>query len=80
MVVIEEIIDRDRPPPRPPAGGRCASGTSTAATGETNTTHYGQEIGDNRLPTIWQRAAARARGFAERRAEVARVERGAART
>jgi xanthine dehydrogenase large subunit len=29
--------------------------------GETNTTHYGQEIGDNRLERIWQELKANAR-------------------
>ena len=33
----------------------CANETCIAARGETNTTHYGQEIEDNRIPRIWQR-------------------------
>ena len=55
MLVIEEIIDR------------IARATGLApevvrernlyrGTGETNTTHYGQEIEDNRIQRIWQRA------------------------
>ncbi len=52
--------------------------------GETNTTHYLQEIGDNRLQAIWKQVQAQA-GFAERRLAVdawnkthARVKRGLA--
>jgi len=38
-------------------------------TGETNTTHYGQEIGDNRIQTIW-RELKKSSDFAARRAEI----------
>src|SRR5204863_8295465 len=39
--------------------------------GESNTTHYGQKIEDNRLQTIW-RQLKRTSGFARRRLEIAR--------
>jgi len=39
-------------------------------TGETNRTHYGEDIGDNRLPAIWQQVLAESK-FTERRAAVA---------
>ncbi len=37
--------------------------------GETNTTHYGQEIGDNRLKAMWDQVQAQA-GFEARRREI----------
>ena len=53
-------------------------------TGETNTTHYGQEIGDNRLDAMWAQVQTQA-DFAARRAPIAawnaehaRVKRGLA--
>lgn len=53
MLVIEEIIDR--------VARRCGLDPHAvrranlySGSGETNTTHYGQEIGDNRIPLIWQ--------------------------
>ena len=53
MLVIEEIIDRiarrDRPRHRKSFGNEIF----IAARGETNTTHYGQEIEDNRIQRIW---------------------------
>jgi xanthine dehydrogenase molybdopterin binding subunit/xanthine dehydrogenase small subunit len=52
--------------------------------GETNTTHYGQELGDERIPQIWSSLVASAR-LEERRAQVlafnttsARIKRGIA--
>jgi len=68
MIVIEEIVDR------------IARRTGLApevirdrnlyrGTGETNTTHYFQDIGDNRLRDVWTRVQKQA-GFAERRAAV----------
>jgi xanthine dehydrogenase molybdopterin-binding subunit B len=36
----------------------CASATSTTARAQTNTTHYGQEIGDNRIGACWRQALA----------------------
>ena len=52
--------------------------------GESNTTHYGQELGDERIPQIWSSLVASSR-LAERRAEVlafnttsARIKRGIA--
>ncbi len=83
MLVIEEIMDR------------VARATGLApevvrernlyrGSGETNTTHYGEEIGDNRLRKMWTMAREQAR-FAERRAAVdewnrahAKVKRGLA--
>lgn len=52
MLVIEEIIDRlaRRLGLEP---GDVRERNLYRATGETNTTHYGQEIGDNRIPRIW---------------------------
>jgi xanthine dehydrogenase molybdopterin binding subunit/xanthine dehydrogenase small subunit len=38
--------------------------------GETNTTHYGQEIEDNRIQTIWEQLL-RSSNFQQRRAEIA---------
>jgi len=53
MLVIEEILSRIartlRLPPEKVRERNLYHGT-----GETNTTHYGEEIGDNRLLTIWQ--------------------------
>lgn len=52
--------------------------------GETNTTHYGQELGDERIPHIWSTVSASSK-LAERRAEIkawndksARIKRGIA--
>ena len=69
MLVIEEILDRVAR----------ALGLSPEVvrernlyhgSGATNTTHYGQEIGDNRIPALWTGALADA-DFSSRRAEVA---------
>jgi xanthine dehydrogenase large subunit len=52
MLVIEEIMDRiARRLGLPPEVVR--ERNLYRGSGETNTTHYGQEIGDNRLQTIW---------------------------
>src|SRR5580704_1789580 len=52
MVVIEEAIDRVarhlRLPPEVVRARNLYRGS-----GATNTTHYGQELGDNRIPAIW---------------------------
>ena len=85
MLVIEEIIDRvarslnlapDEVRERNLYHGR----------GETNTTHYGEEIGDNRLQQMWRLAKERA-GWDGRKAAVAawnsshpRIKRGLAMT
>ena len=69
MLVIEEILDRiARRLGLPPEVVR--ERNLYHGQGETNTTHYGQEIEDNRIPLIWhdlQRASA----FAQRRRELA---------
>ncbi|PYI91958.1 MAG: xanthine dehydrogenase [Verrucomicrobia bacterium] len=53
MLVIEEIIDRiARATGLPPEIVRARN--LYRGTGETNTTHYGQEIEDNRLQRIWR--------------------------
>lgn len=68
MVVIEEILDRiARRLGLPPELVR--ERNLYRGKGETNTTHYGQEIGDNRLQTIW-RALKRTSNFARRRQEI----------
>ena len=68
MLVIEETIDRIarrlRLPPEVVRERNLYHGT-----GATNTTHYGEDIGDNRLETLWRLAQEKA-GFAERRAEI----------
>jgi xanthine dehydrogenase molybdopterin-binding subunit B len=83
MLMIEEILDRvARTLGLPPEIVR--ERNLYHGVGETNTTHYGEEIGDNRLQTIWQAALAQAK-FDERRREIAewnrnrqRVKRGLA--
>jgi xanthine dehydrogenase molybdopterin binding subunit/xanthine dehydrogenase small subunit len=68
MLVMEEIMDRvARNLGMPPERVRAAN--LYHGSGETNTTHYGQEIGDNRLNAIWEQVQAQA-GFAERRREI----------
>jgi len=68
MLVMEEIVDRvARRLGLAPERVRAAN--LYHGRGETNTTHYGQEIGDNRLNDIWERVQAQA-GFAERRREI----------
>ncbi|HYR58099.1 MAG TPA: molybdopterin cofactor-binding domain-containing protein, partial [Chthoniobacteraceae bacterium] len=70
MLVIEEIIDRiARRLGLPPEVVR--ERNLYHGSGETNTTHYGEEIGDNRLLAIW-REIKETSAFAARRAEIAR--------
>jgi len=83
MLVIEEIIDRvARRLGLPPELVR--ERNLYHATGETNTTHYGQEIGDHRLAACWRQVIAQADFFDRRRALAAwntahpRVKRGLA--
>ena len=74
MLVIEEILDRiARRLGLPPEVVR--ERNLYRGTGETNTTHYGQEIGDNRIPAIWTQLLAR---VGLRRAPRARSRRGIA--
>jgi xanthine dehydrogenase molybdopterin binding subunit len=69
MLVIEEIIDRvARSLGLAPEEVR--ERNLYHGSGETNTTHYGEEIGDNRLGRMWALAGERA-GFAARKAAVA---------
>ncbi|MFM9091980.1 MAG: xanthine dehydrogenase molybdopterin binding subunit [Verrucomicrobiota bacterium] len=69
MLVIEEIIDRvARRTGLAPEVVRARN--LYHGTGETNRTHYGQDIGDDRLGEMWRSALERA-GFADRRAAVA---------
>ncbi len=83
MLVIEEIIDRvARRLGLPPHIVR--ERNLYHGSGETNTTHYGEAIGDNRISAIWQQLLASS-GFEQRRAEIAawngahpRVKRGLA--
>ena len=70
MLIIEEIMDR--------AARRLGLDPHALrernlyhGTGETNSTHYGQEIGDNRIPKIWHDLKHRAR-YPERKTEVQR--------
>src|SRR5712664_600928 len=68
MLVIEEILDRVARrlglPPELVRERNLYRGQS-----QTNTTHYGQEIGDNRIQTIWSQLK-KSSGFARRRAEI----------
>jgi len=69
MVVIEEIVDRvARALGLAPEIVR--ERNLYRGSGETNTTHYGEEIGDNRLRKMWQMALEKSH-FPERRAMVA---------
>ncbi len=69
MVMIEEILDRvARRLSLPPEVVRQRN--IYRGEGETNTTHYGQPLGDNRLPMMWDKLVTES-GFAERRAELA---------
>ncbi len=68
MVVIEEVMDRiARRLSLAPETVRARNLYS--GSGATNTTHYGQELGDNRLPAIWSELTRGAR-LVERRAEL----------
>ena len=83
MLVIEEIVDR--------VARACGLAPEVVrernlyhGTGETNRTHYREDIGDNRLQAIWAQAKAESK-FAERRTALAawnaahpRVKRGLA--
>ena len=68
MLVIEEIMDRVSRalglPPETVRGRNLYHGS-----GETNTTHYQQEIGDNRIQAAWSQVQLEA-AFAERRRSV----------
>ncbi len=83
MLVIEEIIDRvARATGLRPEVVR--ERNLYHGTGETNTTHYGADIGDNRVQQAWQLVQQQAK-FLERRKEIAawnqahaRVKRGIA--
>ncbi len=83
MLVIEEIVDRvARACGLPPEVVR--ERNLYRGTGETNRTHYREDIGDNRLQAIWAQAKAES-NFAARRAALAmwnaahpRVKRGLA--
>ncbi len=69
MLVIEEIFDRiARQLDLPPEEVR--ERNLYRGSGETNTTHYGQEIEDNRIRRIWSEIKETS-GFASRRAEIA---------
>jgi xanthine dehydrogenase large subunit len=69
MVVIEEILDRvARSLHLPP--DRVRECNFYHGTGETNMTHYGQEIFDNRIARVWQTGKAQA-SFADRQLAVA---------
>ena len=68
MLVIEEILDRiARRLNLPPEIVR--ERNLYRGQGETNTTHYGQEIGDNRIQRVWQELKADSQ-FVRRRAEI----------
>jgi xanthine dehydrogenase molybdopterin binding subunit len=69
MLVIEEIMDRvARSLNLPPELVRQRN--LYHGQGETNTTHYGQEIEDNRIQRIWEQLL-HTSNFAARRAEIA---------
>ena len=69
MLVIEEIIDRiARRLGKLPEEIR--ERNLYRGTGETNTTHYGQEIEDNRIQTLWQELK-KSSAFETRRKEIA---------
>jgi xanthine dehydrogenase molybdopterin binding subunit len=70
MVVIEEILDRiARRVGLPPEVVR--ERNLYHGKGQTNTTHYGLEIGDNRIQTIW-RQLKQSSDFARRREAIAK--------
>ncbi len=69
MVIIEEIIDRvARQTGLPPEVVR--ERNLYHGSGETNTTHYGQPVGDNRIEMIW-RELKETSGWERRRREIA---------
>ncbi|MFZ5494781.1 MAG: xanthine dehydrogenase molybdopterin binding subunit [Verrucomicrobiota bacterium] len=68
MLVIEEIMDRiARRTGLPPETVRQRN--LYHGTGETNRTHYGEDIGDNRVQAMWTQAQEQAR-FAARRVAI----------
>ena len=70
MLVMEEIIDRiARRLGLAPE--RVREANLYHGKGATNTTHYGQPLGDNRIQTIWQ-ALKKSSGLERRRKEIAR--------
>jgi len=70
MLVIEEIIDRiARRLGKTPEEIR--ERNLYRGKGETNTTHYGQEIEDNRIQQVWQELKENS-AFEKRRAEIAK--------
>jgi xanthine dehydrogenase large subunit len=70
MLVIEEILDRvARNLDLPPEVVR--ERNLYRGKGQTNTTHYGQQIEDNRIQTIWQ-TLKKSSALASRRKEIAR--------
>jgi xanthine dehydrogenase molybdopterin binding subunit/xanthine dehydrogenase small subunit len=70
MLVMEEILDRiARATGLPPEAVRQRN--LYHDTGETNTTHYGQEIEDNRIQRVW-RELMKSSDFAARREELQR--------
>jgi xanthine dehydrogenase molybdopterin binding subunit/xanthine dehydrogenase small subunit len=70
MLVIEEVLDRiARSLDLPPEVVR--ERNLYRGKGETNTTHYGQAIRDNRIQTIW-RTLKKSSALASRRKEIAR--------
>jgi xanthine dehydrogenase molybdopterin binding subunit/xanthine dehydrogenase small subunit len=70
MLIIEEILDKiARRLGLPPEEVR--ERNLYRGGGETNTTHYGQEIEDNRLQTIWHELKETSQ-FTSRRADIAR--------
>ena len=77
MLVIEEILDRiARRLGLAPEEVRARN--LYHGTGETNRTHYGEDIGDNRLNTMWRQVQEQA-GFEARRREIDNWNRGHAR-
>jgi xanthine dehydrogenase molybdopterin binding subunit/xanthine dehydrogenase small subunit len=70
MLVIEEILDRVARrlglPPETVRERNLYHGTN-----ESNTTHYGQLIADNRIQTVWHELK-KTSGFEKRRAEIAK--------
>ncbi len=77
MVVIEDALDRvARRLGLPPEVVR--ERNLYRGEGETNTTHYGQHVDDNRIQAIWRALDDQARP-AERRAEIARFNAASAR-
>ncbi|MGI0493339.1 xanthine dehydrogenase molybdopterin binding subunit [Alkalinema pantanalense CENA528] len=73
MVVIEEVVDRvARSLQLPPEVVR--ERNFYRGSGASNTTHYGQEIVDNRLDLVWQELLARS-NFSQRRSQIAEFNR-----